>query len=277
MYMHFLLHFNFNLKIENQGHGCVFDTKWSPSMDMFAATDSHGYLSIFGFGKGESFKSIPEQIFFHTDYRPLMHDANGFAIDEQTQRAPHLMQPPFLVDADGNPHITEFQRLVPGRENLSAAQLEPDIITNENGVAEIIGERETITLEENFVNQNGETISTNENSERRTRIQFEKDLIRPLDIVLIKSSESIRLMKLDSEEKIYKIEKDKEEKRKHDMKLKDQYRFGLYDENSNSNTGKKRRGRQITEKRQNSTGFKIRNRLTAKAEFDSDNEVTKNF
>jgi hypothetical protein len=84
-------------------------------------------------------------------------------------------------------------------------------------------------------------------------------------------------MKLDSEEKIYKIEKDKEEKRKHDMKLKDQYRFGLYDENSNSNTGKKRRGRQITEKRQNSTGFKIRNRLTAKAEFDSDNEVTKNF
>jgi len=47
---------------------------------------------------------LPEQVFFHTDYRPLIRDANGFVLDEQTQQAPHLMPPPFLVDVDGNPH-----------------------------------------------------------------------------------------------------------------------------------------------------------------------------
>ena len=240
-------------------------------MDMFAATDSHGFLSLFGFGKGESFQLIPEQIFFHTDYRPLMHDANGFAIDEQTQRAPHLMQPPFLVDADGNPYPTEFQRLVPGRENLSAAQLEPDIITNENGIPEIIGERESENQnDENVLYQNGE-ILLNDNTERRHRVQFEKDLIRALDSTLLKSSESNRLFKLDSEDKFYEEEKEKSDKRK--QELKDQPRLWLYDENSNSNNSKKRRGRQNTEKRQNSVGVKIRNRLTVKAEFDSENEV----
>lgn len=47
---------------------------------------------------------LPDQVFFHTDYRPLIRDANGFVLDEQTQQAPHLMPPPFLVDVDGNPH-----------------------------------------------------------------------------------------------------------------------------------------------------------------------------
>lgn len=49
-------------------------------------------------------QQIPDQVFFHTDYRPLIRDANGFVLDEQTQQAPHLMPPPFLVDVDGNPH-----------------------------------------------------------------------------------------------------------------------------------------------------------------------------
>lgn len=50
------------------------------------------------------FTQLPDQVFFHTDYRPLIRDANGFVLDEQTQQAPHLMPPPFLVDVDGNPH-----------------------------------------------------------------------------------------------------------------------------------------------------------------------------
>lgn len=48
-------------------------------------------------------------------------------LDEQTQTAPHLMPPPFLVDIDGNPHPPILQRLVPGRENCPSEQLVPNI------------------------------------------------------------------------------------------------------------------------------------------------------
>lgn len=70
---------------------------------------------------------IPEQMFFHTDYRPLIRDANNYVLDEQTQQAPHLMPPPFLVDVDGNPHPPHYQRLVPGRESCKEEQLIPQL------------------------------------------------------------------------------------------------------------------------------------------------------
>lgn len=66
-------------------------------------------------------------MFFHTDYRPLIRDSNNYVLDEQTQQAPHLMPPPFLVDVDGNPHPPHYQRLVPGRENCKEDQLIPQL------------------------------------------------------------------------------------------------------------------------------------------------------
>lgn len=66
-------------------------------------------------------------MFFHTDYRPLIRDSNNYVLDEQTQQAPHLMPPPFLVDVDGNPHPTKYQRLVPGRENSADEHLVPQL------------------------------------------------------------------------------------------------------------------------------------------------------
>ena len=151
----------------------MFDTKWSPTTDMLAATDSHGYLSIFGFGSDENYKRVPNEQFFHTDYRPLMRDTNDFVVDEQTQQPPHLMQPPFLVNADGNPYDVEYQRLVPGRENLTDAQLNPHVITNERGIAEIIGEAEA----------DDDQPRNNENSRRGTF--WVKDLIRPIDSITL--------------------------------------------------------------------------------------------
>ena len=130
------------LQIEGQGHGAVFDCKFSPEGDFFAATDSHGHLSLFGWGpkkeKGiehehEPYCKVPYEQFFHTDYRPLMRDANNFVLDEQTQQAPHLMPPPFLVDMDGNPHPPFFQRLVPGRENMQTSSLIPEMGVAPNG------------------------------------------------------------------------------------------------------------------------------------------------
>uniref|UniRef100_A0A803SWS2 Bromo domain-containing protein n=1 Tax=Anolis carolinensis TaxID=28377 RepID=A0A803SWS2_ANOCA len=116
----------FNM-IEGQGHGAVFDCKFSPDGQHFACTDSHGHLLLFGFGCNKYFERIPDQMFFHTDYRPLIRDSNNYVLDEQTQQAPHLMPPPFLVDVDGNPHPTRYQRLVPGRENCKDEQLIPQL------------------------------------------------------------------------------------------------------------------------------------------------------
>ena len=138
---------------------------------MLASTDSHGYLTIFGFGSDDKYKRIPNELFFHTDYRPLIRDSNEFVVDEQTQQPPHLMQPPFLVNADGNPYDLEFQRLVPGREHLTDAQLNPHVITNERGMPEIIGE-------------NGEIEDENNQQQARPRgTAWVRDLIRPLNLV----------------------------------------------------------------------------------------------
>uniref|UniRef100_T1J4N0 Bromo domain-containing protein n=1 Tax=Strigamia maritima TaxID=126957 RepID=T1J4N0_STRMM len=121
--------------IEGQGHGAVFDCKFSPDGSLFASTDSHGHLSIFGFGSNEKYKKCPPEQFFHTDYRPLIRDSNHHVLDEQTQQAPHLMPPPFLVDIDGNPYPPHYQRLVPGRENCNDSQLVPHIV---DGQAEVL-------------------------------------------------------------------------------------------------------------------------------------------
>ncbi|XP_066478380.1 bromodomain and WD repeat-containing protein 1 isoform X2 [Tiliqua scincoides] len=136
----------FNM-IEGQGHGAVFDCKFSSDGQHFACTDSHGHLLIFGFGCNKPYEKIPDQMFFHTDYRPLIRDSNNYVLDEQTQQAPHLMPPPFLVDVDGNPHPTKYQRLVPGRENCADEHLIPQlgyVATSDGEVVEqVIGQQTT--------------------------------------------------------------------------------------------------------------------------------------
>ncbi|XP_056140108.1 bromodomain and WD repeat-containing protein 3 [Lampris incognitus] len=146
----------FNM-IEGQGHGAVFDCKFTPDGQRFACTDSHGHLLIFGFGSSKPYEKLPDQVFFHTDYRPLIRDANGFVLDEQTQQAPHLMPPPFLVDVDGNPHPPGFQRLVPGRENISAEHLVPQlgyVATSDGEVVEQVISQQTAEHEEAATRRN---------------------------------------------------------------------------------------------------------------------------
>uniref|UniRef100_A0A4W6FJP5 Bromodomain and WD repeat domain containing 3 n=1 Tax=Lates calcarifer TaxID=8187 RepID=A0A4W6FJP5_LATCA len=127
---------NFFNMIEGQGHGAIFDCKFSADGQHFACTDSHGHLLIFGFGCSRPYEKIPDQMFFHTDYRPLIRDSNNYVLDEQTQQAPHLMPPPFLVDVDGNPHPPRYQRLVPGRENCKEDQLIPQL-----GYMQVLGQQ----------------------------------------------------------------------------------------------------------------------------------------
>ncbi|EGI63952.1 PH-interacting protein [Acromyrmex echinatior] len=125
--------------VEGQGNCAIFDAKWSPDGTKLAATDSNGHLLMYGFGCGvEKLKIVPKELFFHTDYRPLIRDGNNYVLDEQTQTAPHLMPPPFLVDVDGNPYPPALQRLVPGRENCRGEQLVPNIAVGAGGMQEVI-------------------------------------------------------------------------------------------------------------------------------------------
>uniref|UniRef100_A0AAR2IIZ8 Bromo domain-containing protein n=1 Tax=Pygocentrus nattereri TaxID=42514 RepID=A0AAR2IIZ8_PYGNA len=140
----------FNM-IEGQGHGAVFDCKFTPDGHRFACTDSHGHLVIFGFGSSKPYEKLPDQVFFHTDYRPLIRDSNGFVLDEQTQQAPHLMPPPFLVDVDGNPHPPRYQRLVPGRENFADEHLVPQlgyVATSDGEVVEQVISQQPVESED---------------------------------------------------------------------------------------------------------------------------------
>lgn len=139
---------SFSNDIQGQGHGGVFDAKWSPDGMMIAATDSHGHILMYGFGSGhERLKTLPSELFFHTDYRPLVRDANHYVMDEQTQTVPHLMPPPFLVDIDGNPYPPAFQRLVPGLENCSTDQLVPNTSVGPEGIEVIEGPNSVSNLD----------------------------------------------------------------------------------------------------------------------------------
>jgi bromodomain and WD repeat domain containing protein 1/3 len=219
-------------KIENEGHGCLFDTKWSPLYDTFASTDSHGYLTIFGFGNDDNYKKLPNEQFFHTDYRPLARDSNDYVVDEQTQQAPHLMPPPFLVNADGHPYPVDLQRLVPGRENLTDYELNPTVIVNENGRSEIIG------------NALDEQNATDEAQQARRRNLYKKNVIRQLEDVLLKTNEEYRLDRLEKEIKYYYTELYKEQ-----LVPKVNVERKPIDNSEEKVTTSKKRGRKRTENR----------------------------
>lgn len=63
--------------IDGQGHGGVFDAKWSPDGSMIAATDSHGHILMYGFGTGhERLKTV--RFFFL--FTLFLHNFNFFLI-----------------------------------------------------------------------------------------------------------------------------------------------------------------------------------------------------
>jgi bromodomain and WD repeat domain-containing protein 1/3 len=51
-------------QIEGQGHGAVFDCKFSPDGNHFACTDSHGHLLLFGFGCSKYYEKVSIYIIF---------------------------------------------------------------------------------------------------------------------------------------------------------------------------------------------------------------------
>ncbi|POI36051.1 hypothetical protein CIB84_000195 [Bambusicola thoracicus] len=224
----------FNM-IEGQGHGAVFDCKFSPDGQHFACTDSHGHLLIFGFGCSKPYEKIPDQMFFHTDYRPLIRDSNNYVLDEQTQQAPHLMPPPFLVDVDGNPHPTKYQRLVPGRENSADEHLIPQlgyVATSDGEVVEqVIGQRTVYQDEQVFrrpsldiqsppnigLRRSGQVEGVRQMHQNAPRSQMatERDLqawrrrvvVPEIPPSLLREQEKYRIAKGEEERELYQSEK----------------------------------------------------------------------
>ena len=57
------------VQIEGQGHGAVFDCKFTPDGQRFACTDSHGHLLIFGFGSSKPYeKARRVESFVHSSH-----------------------------------------------------------------------------------------------------------------------------------------------------------------------------------------------------------------
>jgi hypothetical protein len=93
---------------------------------MFATTDCYGQLTLFGCGSPEPYQRIPDKLFFHNDYHPIIScDNKSMIVDEETKSKPHLLSIPFLVGMNGEPYPVDKQSLVPGRENCSDSQNEP--------------------------------------------------------------------------------------------------------------------------------------------------------
>ncbi|OUC41253.1 putative Bromodomain protein [Trichinella nativa] len=112
----------------------VYEGCFSPDGFHFAAVDSLG--STLFFGLHHEYPPVPVEQFFHTDYRPLLADEAEYVVDEQTQLPPHLMPPPFLVNAEGEPYPPAEQRFVPGKEHCSEQYLVPELpLVSEEAVA----------------------------------------------------------------------------------------------------------------------------------------------
>jgi hypothetical protein len=63
-------------------------------------------MSLLGFGSANSrIKNRPAELFFETDYHPLIRDRDGFVLDEQTGIAPHLINPGLYTNSNNEPHL----------------------------------------------------------------------------------------------------------------------------------------------------------------------------
>ena len=77
------------VQIYETDHYKLVDGKFSPDGTSLVLTDEIGQIFIIGTGQGKSQKDAKYDQFFLGDYRPLVHDTNGSAIDQETQLAPY--------------------------------------------------------------------------------------------------------------------------------------------------------------------------------------------
>lgn len=101
---------------------CVHDCRFSPDGFSMVSTDSYGCVTLYSILSDALTKNTPKEQFFSTDYVPLIWDVEHSCLDSDTHMPPHMMPPPYLVDADNVP-------LPPHQQNIILRQLKPKIDT----------------------------------------------------------------------------------------------------------------------------------------------------
>uniref|UniRef100_A0ACD5YPN7 Uncharacterized protein n=1 Tax=Avena sativa TaxID=4498 RepID=A0ACD5YPN7_AVESA len=100
------------VQIYETGHFKLVDGKFSPDGTSLVLTDEIGQIFIIGTGQGESQKDAKYDQFFLGDYRPLIQDTNGNAIDQETQLPPYRRNiQDLLCDSGMMPYPEPFQSM----------------------------------------------------------------------------------------------------------------------------------------------------------------------
>ncbi|KAL3829334.1 hypothetical protein ACJIZ3_018136 [Penstemon smallii] len=102
----------------------LVDGKFSPDGTSIILSDDVGQLYIFSTGQGESQRDAKYDQFFLGDYRPLIQDAHGNVLDQETQLAPYRrnMQD-LLCDSGMIPYPEPYQNMYQ-RRRLGALGIE---------------------------------------------------------------------------------------------------------------------------------------------------------
>ncbi|THU56539.1 hypothetical protein C4D60_Mb11t18290 [Musa balbisiana] len=98
------------VRIYETGPFKLVDGKFSPDGTSVVLSDEVGQIFIVATGQGESQKDAKYDQFFLGDYRPLMQDTSGNALDQETQLTPHRRNiQDLLCDLDMIPYSEPYQ------------------------------------------------------------------------------------------------------------------------------------------------------------------------
>lgn len=112
------------IKTYDIGRFKLVDGKFSPDGTSIVLSDEVGQIHLLNTGQGEAQKDAKYDQFFLGDYRPLVRDASGFVIDQETQLPPHRrnFQDP-LCDSSLIPYPEPYQTMYQ-RRRLGALGIE---------------------------------------------------------------------------------------------------------------------------------------------------------
>ncbi|WOL15991.1 PH-interacting protein-like [Canna indica] len=100
------------VRIYETGHYKLVDGKFSPDGTSVILSDEVGQIFIIATGQGESQKDAKYDQFFLGDYRPLMQDASGNALDQETQLTPYRRNiQDLLCDSSMIPYPEPYQSM----------------------------------------------------------------------------------------------------------------------------------------------------------------------
>ncbi|CAL9069102.1 unnamed protein product [Musa banksii] len=100
------------VRIYETGHYKLVDGKFSPDGTSVILSDEVGQIFIVATGQGDSQRDAQYDQFFLGDYRPLMQDTNGNALDQETQLTPHWRNiQDLLCDSSMIPYPEPYQSM----------------------------------------------------------------------------------------------------------------------------------------------------------------------